>query len=122
MRLFVAIVFRYPSYQIGAQFTSRFWRSFQKGFGTKVKLSTGFHPQTDGQAEHTIQNLEDMLRSCIIDFKGNRDKHLPFLEFSYNNSYYSSIFMAPFEALYDRRCRYPIGWFLGVSRKFWIPI
>ena len=51
-----------------AQFTSRFWRSFQKGLGTQVKLSTTFHPQTVGQAECTIQTLEDMLWSCVIDF------------------------------------------------------
>ena len=61
----------------GAQFTSHFWRSFQSGLGTQVKLSTAFHPQTDGQAERTIQTLEDMLRACVIDFKGNRDDHLP---------------------------------------------
>ena len=55
----------------GTQLTSRFWRSFQKVLGIRVKLSTTFHPQTDGQAERTIHTLEDMLRSCIIDFKGN---------------------------------------------------
>ena len=53
-----------------------------------VKLSTVFHPQTDGQAKHTIQPLEDMLRACIIDFKGNWDRHLPLVEFSYNNSFH----------------------------------
>ena len=47
----------------------------------------------------------------MIDFKGNRDDHLPLMEFAYNNSYHSSIGMAPFEALYGRRCRSPIGWF-----------
>ena len=57
----------------GAQFTSTFWRSFQKGFGTKLKLSTAFHSQTDGKFEHTIQSLEDNIRACIIDFKGNWD-------------------------------------------------
>ena len=93
----------------GAQFTSHFWRSFQKSLGTQVKLSTAFHPQTDGQAEHTIQTLEDMLRACMIDFKGDWDDHFPLIEFSYNNSYHSSIGMAPFEELYGRRCRSPIG-------------
>jgi len=93
----------------GAQVISHFWRSFQSGLGTQVKLSTAFHPQTDGQAERTIQTLEDMLRACVIDFKGNWDDHLPLIEFSYNNSYHSSIAMAPFEALYGRRCRSPIG-------------
>ncbi|WMV50252.1 hypothetical protein MTR67_043637 [Solanum verrucosum] len=81
------------------------------GLGTRVKLSTTFHPQTYGQAERTIQNLENMLRACVIDFKGNWDDYLPLIEFSYNNSYLSSINMAPFEALYGRRCRSPIGWF-----------
>ena len=95
----------------GAQFTSRFLRSFQEGLDTKVKLSTVFHPQTDGQAERTIQTLEDILRACIIDFKGIWDKHLPFVEFTYNNSFNSSNSMAPYEALYGRRYRSKIGWF-----------
>ena len=93
------------------KFTSRFWRSFQEGLGTKVKLSTTFHSQTDGQAKRTIQTLEDMLRSCIIYFKGKWCNHLPLVEFAYNNSFHSSISMAPYEALYGRRCRSPIGWF-----------
>ena len=76
-----------------------------------MKLSTTFHPQTDGQVERTIQILEDMLRACVIDFKGNWDDHLPLIEFAYNNSYHSSIKIAPYEALYGRKCRSPIGWF-----------
>ncbi|WMV25481.1 hypothetical protein MTR67_018866 [Solanum verrucosum] len=52
-----------------------------------------------------------MLRACVIDFKGNWGDHLPLIEFAYNNSYHSSIQMAPYEALYGRRCRSPIGWF-----------
>ena len=55
--------------------------------GTKVKLSTYFHSQTDGESEHTIQTLEDMLRACIIHFEGNWDKNLPLMEFAYNNSH-----------------------------------
>ncbi|WMV31122.1 hypothetical protein MTR67_024507 [Solanum verrucosum] len=82
-----------------------------KGLGAKVNLSTAFHPQTDGQAERTIQTLEDMLRACVIDFKGNWDDHLPLIEFAYNNSYHSNIQMTPYEALYGRRCRSSIGWF-----------
>uniref|UniRef100_A0A0V0GVY7 Putative ovule protein n=1 Tax=Solanum chacoense TaxID=4108 RepID=A0A0V0GVY7_SOLCH len=95
----------------GTQFTSHFWKAFQKGLGTNVKLITAFHPQMDGQEERTIQTLEDMLRACVIDFKGNWDDHLPLIEFAYNNSYHSSIVMASFEALYGRRCRSPVGWF-----------
>ena len=95
----------------GTQFTSRFLRSFQKGLGTTVKLSTAFHIQKDGQAERTIQTLEDMPRECIIDFKGNWDKHLALVEFSYNNSFHSSISIAHYESYNSKRCRSPIGWF-----------
>ena len=47
----------------------------------------------------------------MIDIRDSWDDHLPLIEFSYNNSYHSSIGMAPFEALYGRRCRSPVGWF-----------
>ncbi|XP_069144351.1 uncharacterized protein [Solanum lycopersicum] len=73
--------------------------------------STAFHPQPNGQVECTIQTLEEMLKACEIDFKGSWDEHLPLIEFSYNNSYHSNIGMTPFEALYGRRCRSPVGWF-----------
>ena len=52
----------------GTQFTSRFWRALQEALGTRLDLSTAFHPQTDGQSERTIQILEDMLRACVMDF------------------------------------------------------
>lgn len=51
-----------------------------------------------------------MLRACVIDFRGSWDGHLPLIKFAYNNSYHSSIQMAPYEALYGRKCRSPIGW------------
>nr|GEV43889.1 putative reverse transcriptase domain-containing protein [Tanacetum cinerariifolium] len=86
-------------------FTSRFWVSLQKALGTQLDLSTTYHPETDGQSERTIQTLEDMLRSCVIDFGSSWDKHLPLVEFSYNNSYHASIKTASFEALYGRKCR-----------------
>ena len=91
----------------------------QKELGTRVDLSTTFHPQTDGQSERTIQVLEDMLRACVIDFGGQWDQFLPLAEFAYNNSYHSSIEMAPFEALYGRRCRSPIGWFDAFEVRPW---
>ncbi|WMV09914.1 hypothetical protein MTR67_003299 [Solanum verrucosum] len=68
----------------GPQFTSHFWKSFQKGLSTQVNLSTTFHPQRDGQAERTILTLEDILRACMIDFTGSWDDHLPLIEFAYN--------------------------------------
>nr|GFA32565.1 putative reverse transcriptase domain-containing protein [Tanacetum cinerariifolium] len=91
-------------------FTSRFWVSLQKALGTQLDLSTAYHLETDRQSERTIQTLEDMLRACVIDFGSSWDKHLPLVEFSYNNSYYASIKAAPFEALYGRKCRSPICW------------
>ncbi|XP_017980992.1 PREDICTED: uncharacterized protein LOC18592791 [Theobroma cacao] len=72
---------------------------------TNLRFSTAFHPQTNGQSERTIQTLEDMLRACVIDFTRSWDKHLPLVEFAYNNSFQSSIGMAPYEALYGRKCR-----------------
>nr|GEZ00496.1 putative reverse transcriptase domain-containing protein [Tanacetum cinerariifolium] len=64
-----------------SKFTSRFWRSLQEALGTRLDMSTAYHPKTDGQ-----------------------------IEFSYNNSYHTSIKAAPFEALYGRKCRSPVGW------------
>ncbi|KAL0385909.1 UNVERIFIED_CONTAM: Transposon Ty3-I Gag-Pol polyprotein [Sesamum radiatum] len=90
------------------RFTSHFWGSLHRALGTKLHFSTAFHPQTDGQSERTIQTLEDMMRACVIEFKGNWDDHLPLMEFAYNNSFHSSIGMAPYEALYGRKCRSPI--------------
>ena len=75
-----------------------------------MNFSTAFHPQTDGHSERTIQTLEDMLRLCVLDFGGSWDTYLPLVEFAYNNSYHSSIEMAPYEALYGRKCRSPICW------------
>ncbi|KAA3484781.1 Retrotransposable element Tf2 [Gossypium australe] len=92
------------------RFTSRFWGVLHEALGTRLDFSTVFHLQTDGQSERVIQILEDMLRSCVIDFKGSWEDYLPLAEFSYNNSYQSSIQMAPYEALYGRRFRTPTYW------------
>ena len=92
------------------RFTAHFWKSFQKAMGTRLTMSTAFHPQTDGQSERTIQVLEDMLRACVLDHKGSWEEHLPLVEFAYNNSYQASIQMAPYEALYGRPCRSPLCW------------
>nr|GEV73375.1 putative reverse transcriptase domain-containing protein [Tanacetum cinerariifolium] len=93
-----------------SHFTSRFWKSLQNALGTQLDMSTTYHPKTDGQSERTIQTLEDMLRACAIDFGKGWEKHLPLVEFSYNNSYHASIKAAPFEALYGRKCRSPVCW------------
>ncbi|GJY28996.1 putative reverse transcriptase domain-containing protein [Tanacetum coccineum] len=93
-----------------SHFTSRFWQSMQEALGTRLDMSTAYHPQTDGQSELTIRTLEDMLRACVLDFGGSWDVHLPLVEFSYNNSYNSSVRCAPFEALYGRMGLSPIMW------------
>ena len=78
------------------RFTAHFWKSFQKAMGTRLIMSTAFHPKTDGQSERTIQVLEDILQACVLDHKGRWEEHLLFVE------------MAPYEALYGRPCRSPI--------------
>ncbi|GJZ50457.1 putative nucleotidyltransferase, ribonuclease H [Tanacetum coccineum] len=92
------------------KFTSRFWKGLQKAWGTRLKFSTAFHPQTDGQSERTIQTLEDMLRACALEWTGSWDEYLCLVEFAYNNSWHASIKAAPFELLYGRKCRAPICW------------
>nr|GEW58411.1 putative reverse transcriptase domain-containing protein [Tanacetum cinerariifolium] len=84
--------------------------SLQKALGTNLDMSTAYHLQTDGQSERIIQTLEDMLRAYVIDFGNGWVKHLPLVEFSYNNSYNASIKAAPFEALYSQKCRSPVCW------------
>ncbi|GJW79841.1 putative reverse transcriptase domain-containing protein [Tanacetum coccineum] len=91
-----------------SRFTLRFWQSMQEVLGTRLDMSTAYHPQADDQSERTIQTLEDMLRACVLDFGGSWDVYLPLVEFSYNNSYHSSVRCPPFEALYGRKCRSPI--------------
>nr|GEY52210.1 putative reverse transcriptase domain-containing protein [Tanacetum cinerariifolium] len=88
-----------------SRFTLRFWQSMQEALGTHLDMSTAYHPQTDGLSERTIQTSKDMLRAYVLDFGGSWDVHLPLVEFSYNNSYHSSVRCAPFEALYGRKCR-----------------
>nr|GEZ46507.1 putative reverse transcriptase domain-containing protein [Tanacetum cinerariifolium] len=93
-----------------SHFTSRLWQSLQKALGTQLDMSKAYNPKTDGQSERTIQTFEDMLRACAIDFGKGWEKHLPLVEFSYNNSYHASIKAAPFEALYGRKYRSPVCW------------
>nr|GEW21550.1 putative reverse transcriptase domain-containing protein [Tanacetum cinerariifolium] len=78
--------------------------------GTQLDMSTAYHLETDEQSERTIQTLEDILRACVIDFGKGWERHLPLVEFSYNNSYHASIKATPFEALYGRKCRPPVCW------------
>ncbi|GJZ67065.1 putative reverse transcriptase domain-containing protein [Tanacetum coccineum] len=81
-----------------------------RGIRNPFRHDMAYHPQTDGHSERTIQTLEDMLRAYVLDFRGSWDVHLMLVEFSYNNSYHSSVRCAPFKALYGRKCRSPIMW------------
>ena len=89
------------------RFTSRFWHTLQSALGSKLTMSSSYHPQTDGQSERTIQSLEDLLRTCVLDHLGAWDEVLRLIEFTYNNNFHMSIDMAPYEALYGRKCRTP---------------
>ncbi|GJW63523.1 putative reverse transcriptase domain-containing protein [Tanacetum coccineum] len=91
-------------------FTSKFWQSLQSALGTQLDMSMAYHLETDGQSERTIQTLEDMLRACVIDFGKEWERHLPWVEFSYNNSYLDSIQGNTFEALYGQMQKSPVCW------------
>jgi hypothetical protein len=105
----------------GPQFVSKFWEELHKSLGTKLFHSSAYHPQTNGQTERVNQILEDMLRACVLEFPQKWDECLPLAEFSYNNIYQESIKMAPFEALYERRCRTPLNWSEPGERYFFRP-
>jgi transposase InsO family protein len=92
----------------GPQFIAKFWKSFHKAMGTTLDYSTTFHPQTDGQEERVNQNLEDLLRACVLTYGSDWEKSLSFAEFSNNNIYQASLKMSPFEALYGRKCTTPL--------------
>ncbi|WVZ70518.1 hypothetical protein U9M48_019178, partial [Paspalum notatum var. saurae] len=94
----------------GSLFLSHFWEQLQTTLGTKLIRSSAYHPQTSGQVERVNQILEDMLRACALTYSTKWDECLPLAEFAYNNSYQKSLEMAPFEALYGRRCRTPLNW------------
>jgi hypothetical protein len=81
-----------------------------EALGTNLNFSSAYHPQTDDQTERTNQILEDMLRACALQDQSGWDKRLPYAEFSYNNSYQTSLKMSPFQALYGRSCRTSLQW------------
>ena len=103
----------------GPQFVNHFWEYLHNQLGTKLIQSSAYHPQTAGQTKRVNQILEDMLRACVISLKGSWEKWLPLAKFSYNNSYQESIKMAPFEALYGRKCRTPLNWVEPGERRYY---
>ncbi|GJZ88338.1 putative reverse transcriptase domain-containing protein [Tanacetum coccineum] len=103
---------------VGGRYNVKFWQTDAKALGTRLDMSTAYHPQIDGQSERTVQTLEDMLRACVINFGGSWNIHLLLAEFSYKNSYHSSIRCAPFEALYGRNYRSPVLHLLENSESY----
>ncbi|WVZ84276.1 hypothetical protein U9M48_031326 [Paspalum notatum var. saurae] len=96
-----------------------YYRCFIKDFSktvkpmtslTKKNANSAYHSQTSGQVERVNQILEDMLRACALTYSTKWDECLHLAEFAYNNSYQKILDMAPFEALYGRRCRTPLNW------------
>jgi transposase InsO family protein len=84
----------------GSQFVARFWEQLHVSLEAHLIHSLAYHPHTDGQTERVNQILEDMLRAYVLELHGSWDKNLPWVEFSYNNSYQESLKMATFEVLY----------------------
>ncbi|GJP48756.1 hypothetical protein CLOM_g8031 [Closterium sp. NIES-68] len=101
-RLFVSHIFRLhglPRVLVSdrdPRFTSRFWQEVTRKLGTKLKMSSAFHPQTDGQTERTNRTLEQMLRSFISPMQDDWDELLPLVEFAVNNSVHDSTREKPF--------------------------
>ena len=92
------------------RFRSHCWESLQESVKTRLKFNISYHPEIVRQSVRIIQILENMLKACMIDFKGLWEDHLHMVELSYNNSYQASITMALFEALYGRKCRSLLYW------------
>ena len=97
------------------------WEQLHSALGTQLIRSSAYHPQTDGQTERINQILEDILRACVLSYSKKWDECLPLADFFYNNSYQESIKMAPFKALYGRRCRIPLNWSEAGERNFFGP-
>nr|GEY43532.1 reverse transcriptase domain-containing protein [Tanacetum cinerariifolium] len=107
---FLAIRKEYKMEKLARIYITEFVARHGKALGTRLEMSTAYHPQTNGQSELTINTLEDILRACVIDILGSWDTYLTLIEFSYNNNYHTSINDASFEALYGRNFRSPVIW------------
>ncbi|GJX75541.1 putative reverse transcriptase domain-containing protein [Tanacetum coccineum] len=91
-------------------FTYRFWGIIAKCFITQIRHEYSISPLNDDKVKEPSKPSNTCYEACVIDFGKGWDKHLPLVEFSYNNSYHASIKAAPFEALYGRKCRSPVCW------------
>ena len=97
------------------RFTSNFWKSLWKQIGTKLQMSTAFHPQSDGQTERANRTLEEALRAYVNLNHDDWDRQLPLLEFAVNNAKSSSTEQSPFSLNYGEHPRMPIDIIVGDS-------
>lgn len=93
----------------GSKFTGHFWNELFKLCGTKLSMSTAFHPQTDGQTERANRTLEEMIRAYVNSCHDDWDMHLSALEFAYNNSVNPSTGFSPFFLNYGRHPATPLA-------------
>jgi hypothetical protein len=97
------------SYQ-GSQFVAHFWEQMHASLRTHLIHSLAYHLQTDGKTNQVNQILKDMLIAYVLEHQGSWDQNLPWVEFSYNNSYKESLKLALFQVLYGCRCHTPLNW------------
>lgn len=94
-----------------SRFTSRLWEILHEAMGTKLRLSSSYHPQTKGQTKKTIESLEYLIMACVLEEGDSWDTYSYLIEFTHNNNFHSSIGMEPFEVLYGRRCMTHLCWY-----------
>ena len=99
------------------RFTSLFWQELWRLCGTTLRMSTSFHPQTDGQTERQNRTLEDMLRAYVSQRQDGWDDYLPAAEFAINNSSQASSGETPFYLTYGRHPRSPLDVAVEESRN-----
>ena len=100
-----------------SKFTSHFWREVFKNMGTTLAMSSGFHPQTDGQTERANRTIEEMLRAYVGKRQNDWDERLGMVEFAYNNAVHSSTGFTPFYLCYGRHPVNPMNLLIKMETK-----
>jgi hypothetical protein len=114
-KLYVDNVFRYHGlseefiFDRDSRFASEFWKGVTKLLGTRLCVSSSFHPQTDGQTERVNQTLEAYLRHFVSATLNDWDLLLSRAEFAHNNAFHKSVQATPFSLNQGRHPRTPMG-------------